>query len=77
VYEQLEWLQKGKECVKKIDFGRFGVSEPLDELPGIGFVPGAADEVESRVLAGEAGCFDVEEEHLMDVSDAGQIVGIR
>ena len=62
-------LQKIKKMIQQIFFSRFGIGKPLDQIPGIIFIVGAADQIQLAPVTGETGGFNIKKEKILQFSD--------
>ena len=69
MYQCFVLFQKFEKMVKKVFLSCPGIRKPLDQVPDIVFVIGAADQVQLAAVTGKAGGFDIKKEKILQFSD--------
>ena len=62
-------LQKIKKVIQQIFFSRLGISKPLDQIPGIILIIGAANQIQLAPVTGKTGGFNIKKEKLIQLSN--------
>ena len=62
-------LQKIKKVIQQIFFSSLGIGKPLDQIPGIILIIGAADQIQLAPVTGETGGFNIKKEKILQLSD--------
>ena len=62
-------LQKIKKVIQQIFFSRLGIGKPLDQIPGIIFIVGAANQIQLAPVTGKTGGFNIKKEKLIQLSN--------
>ena len=62
-------LQKIKKVIQQIFFSRLGIGKPLDQIPGIILILGAANQIQLAPVTGKTGGFNIKKEKLIQLSN--------
>ena len=62
-------LQKIKKVIQQIFFSRLGIGKPLDQIPGIILIIGAANQIQLAPVTGKTGGFNIKKEKLIQLSN--------
>ena len=62
-------LQKIKKVIQQIFFSRLGIGKPLDQIPGIILILGAANQIQLAPVTGKTGGFNIKKEKLIQFPD--------
>ena len=62
-------LQKIKKVIQQIFFSRLGIGKPLDQIPGIILIIGAANQIQLEPVTGKTGGFNIKKEKLIQLSN--------
>ena len=62
-------LQKIKKVIQQIFFSRLGIGKPLDQIPGIILIIGAANQIQLEPVTGKNGGFNIKKEKLIQLTN--------